>query len=211
MTVERFPLWVLLILAIIVWGGTLYFLGTPLSWELVKPYSITLSVLTGVLVVYDRRAWRWFRLLHGIPDLRGTWRVQLESSYLDPKTLERRETIYGFAVIRQTYSNISIRLMTKDQSSNLIASRFIIRQDNTVELAGVYQGEPNVHLRGRESEIHYGAFKVSIVGWPPNCIEGHYWTDRGTSGTIRYDQRTAELVDSYREAEQLTSRSQLRS
>ncbi|BCH68449.1 hypothetical protein RvVAT039_pl12820 (plasmid) [Agrobacterium vitis] len=205
MTVERFPIWVLLILAIFIWGATLYFYGTPLSWNHAAPYSITLSVLTGTLVIYDRWAWSWacFQFFHGIPDLRGTWRVQLETTYRDPKTLEPRPPIHGFAAIRQTYSTLSIRLITKDSSSALTASRFIIRQDNTVEVAGVYQNDPIVHLRGRESEIHYGAFKVSVVGSPPHCIEGHYWTDRTTKGTIRYDQRNDEIANSYDEAEKI--------
>jgi len=209
MTVERFPVWVLVILATIVWGATLFILGTPLSWEHAVPYSITVTTLSGMLFCYDRWIWAWrgFRRLHGVPDIRGTWRIAIETTYRDPNTGERRPTVHGYAVIRQTYSTLSIRLITRDSASALTASRFIIREDNTVELAGVYQSDPVVHLRGRESEIHYGAFKLSVAGTPPHVIDGHYWTDRSTSGTIRYQRLSPTIADSYDDAEKLSSSS----
>jgi hypothetical protein len=202
MTLERFSLPVILLLAVAAWGATLYLSGIPLSWDHIKPYGITLAVVSGTLTAFDRLGWKWwpFRLLSKIPDLNGTWRVDLHSTYVVPQTGERVAPISGFASIRQTYSKLSIRLMTKDSASFLIASNVLHRDDGTIEIAGVYQSEPKVHLRGTESEIHYGSFKVRLVGNPVEAIDGHYWTDRHTKGTVAYTSRMNVHTDSFEAA-----------
>jgi hypothetical protein len=55
---------------------------------------------------------------------------------------------------------------------------------------GVYQSDPSIHFRGSQTEIHYGAFRYSIVGAPPAEMSGHYWTDRNTNGSIQFKKRS---------------------
>jgi hypothetical protein len=71
------------------------------------------------------------------------------------------------------------------------------------ELAGVYRNTPQVHLRGERSEIHYGALLLELKGDPVNGLQGHYWTDRQTRGTLELSNRQKRLVNDYAEAARL--------
>lgn len=204
MMLNRTSLTVLLLAAVAIWGTVLFVTGIQISWDHAKPFTITVTILTAGLAAFNKTAWAWriFSWFHHRPDLRGTWQVELVSTYRD-KVSGAPVTMHGYAAIRQTYSALSIRLMTKESTSGLIADKLMIHDDETVEIAGVYQSDPEVHLRGRVSEIHYGAFKVTVVSRPPTCIQGHYWTDRHTNGTIIYTSRVSTIADSYAEAEKL--------
>lgn len=198
MAPKRFPLTVILILAVIIWGGTLHALGIDLSWDYFKPYTYTLSALTILITAFDQMLWRYWpiRLFVKMPDLNGTWRVSLHSTYADGP-------IRGYAVVRQTYSMLSIRILTNDSSSALKASNVLVDPDQTYEIVGVYQSDPAIHLRGAESEIHYGSFKIRLVGSPVSSMKGHYWTDRNTKGRVEYTDRQRKHADSFESAERL--------
>jgi hypothetical protein len=205
---DRTSLAILIVIITAVWGAGLWVLGIPLTWDHAKPYTVTVTIVTLLLSLFDGFLWRWepFRRFVKIPNLQGTWRVELHSTYLNPNTGERAPLLVAYASIRQKYSRLSLRLMTPESNSHLIAYNFLFPDDHTVELTGAYQSDPQIHLRGTISEIHYGAFKVRISGDPPDRIEGHYWTDRGTSGSIRYTQRRSEPCDRYDSAERLFRR-----
>ena len=198
----------LLIIAVAVWGGFLWFLGIELSWDYAKPYTFTLGVLTALVWLFDKHLWRFpiFSFLGAKPSLVGTWRVELESTYRDPKTGEKANVIKAFAVIRQTYSMLSIRIMSEESESFLVASRVEKKEDGTCYIYGVYQSDPEIHQRGkssedgRVSEIHYGSFKYKLIGSPTEQIDGHYWTDRHTNGSIKFIGRRKGFVDSYGKA-----------
>ncbi|WP_366512535.1 hypothetical protein [Mesorhizobium sp.] len=91
----------------------------------------------------------------------------------------------GTATIRQTFSTISIRITTASSNSVLKADRLVVAGDGAAEVFGVYQSDPDIHLRGAQSEIHYGAFRYSLKGSPPVEMTGTYWTDRNTRGSIQ--------------------------
>jgi len=90
--------------------------------------------------------------------------------------------------------------MTKDSASSLVAYGINIFPDKHVEVTGTYLSEPSIQLRGSESEMHYGAFKLTVSGKPPSLIEGHFWTDRNTKGEIRYLERKFEIADHFKAA-----------
>jgi hypothetical protein len=194
---------ILLIIAIAVWGGFLWVLGIELTWEHAQPYSLTLAAITSCVWLFDRYIWRIWPVQKMIrrPDLNGTWRVSLQSSYKDPGSVEPVAPVSGFAVVRQTFSSISIRLMTEQAESFLVASSFDIQTDGTTYLYGAYQSDPSIHLRSGISEIHYGSFRYKVIGRPPSQISGHYWTDRNTNGSIALVDRKDTFFDSYIEAQ----------
>lgn len=202
----RIHLSVLLVLAVLVWGGSLWALGIPISWEYFKPYTITLTTLTSGVVVFDRWLWKWtlFRgWLVNQPNLKGTWQVKLVSNYRDAITNEPIDPIDAAMVVRQTFSQLSMRLLTNESSSKLIASNLIANSDGTFDIVGVYQNEPQILLRGARSEIHFGALKLELHEAKAESLEGHYWTDRETKGSITLSNRRKELVSSYEEAAHL--------
>ena len=136
------------------------------------------------------------------PDLNGTWRVTLRSSFRIPDSKDPDAVVNGFAVIRQSFSSLSIRLMTAQAESFLVASSFSTQPDGTTYLYGVYQSDPSIHLRSGVSEIHYGSFKYKVIGRPPSQVSGHYWTDRNTNGSISLVDRKSVFFDSFIDAKE---------
>jgi hypothetical protein len=198
---------ILIVIITTVWAAGLWALGIPLSWDHAKPYTFTVTTVTLLLWLFDTHLWRRdpFRRIVKTPDIQGTWRVQLCSAYINPTTGERKDPLVGYVSVSQKLSHLSLRLMTIESNSHLIAHSFLFPDDQAVELTGVYQSDPSIHLRGKVSEIHYGAFKVRISGHPVDRIEGHYWTDRNTTGSILYVERRLEICDRYASAERLFS------
>ncbi|WP_416236743.1 hypothetical protein [Yoonia sp. 67] len=199
----------LLIIAVSVWGASLWVLGIELTWDHVKPYSLTLATLTSAVWLFNSYLWRvWpVSLLCKRPDLNGTWRVVLQSSYVSPISGEIVPPTAGFAAVRQSFLKISIRLMTEESESFLVASSFDLQEDGTIYIYGVYQSDPGILFRKnaaitskRTSHIHYGSFKYKVLGRPPIELNGHYWTDRGTNGSIRLSDRHLQIFDSYSHA-----------
>ena len=78
-------------LALFAWVGLLWVRGVQLSWEYLWPYGLVVSILVLIATIFERRGWAW-RFLHGWfvkrPDIRGSWRVELDSEWVDPRTEE---------------------------------------------------------------------------------------------------------------------------
>lgn len=191
---------VLLIIAVVVWGVFLWGLGIELTWEHAKPYSLTLATLTSAWWLFNKYLWKYWpgNWFVSQPDLNGTWRVELQSSFIDPATGKGVEPVAGYAAIRQTFSSLSIRLMTEQSESTLVASSFDIHVDQTTYIYGAYQSDPSILLRSNVSEIHYGSFRYKVVGQPPIELNGHYWTDRNTNGSICLSERSRKYFDSFK-------------
>ena len=70
----------LLALAVIVWGAALLVLGLPISWHYTAPFTISVSILTGVCLAFEKWCWRW-RMFRGWlvkqPDIQGTWQAKI--------------------------------------------------------------------------------------------------------------------------------------
>lgn len=192
-------------LTIMSWLVILWFQGAPvLSFDFIKPYAAVTGFITIIWTLFNKCMWSW-KIFKGWfvkrPDLRGTWKVELKSNWINPKTDERIPPIHGYAVIRQSLTFLSLRLMTMDSSSSLV-SQSIEQQKNVdlFKLVGVYRNEPKIELQGVISEIHYGSFFLEIHGSPVEELEGHYWTDRGTKGEMKLFGKTVKLYSTYEQA-----------
>lgn len=191
-------------LTVAVWLVALWAQGTPvLSWSFLKPFSIVVGTISVVVTLFNKYAWAW-SIFNGWyikrPDLRGTWEVELRSSWVDPKTGQRIPAIVAYAVIRQTMTSLSLRLMTPESRSKSIAYSIDQEGDGLFRLAAVYRNEPRIELQGVRSEIHHGAFTLEMHGRPVESLEGHYWTDRGTKGAMTLYNRKPYLYDTYEKA-----------
>jgi hypothetical protein len=183
---SRIHLSAILLIAATLWAAFLSFADVPLSTTWFRPFSPVLSVLLLLFVAFDLWAWR-FRLLQGWfvprPDVRGTWQVVLRSNWKDPATGQTIAPITTFLVIRQTFSMISMRMLTAESSSELVAAAIGKASDGTYQISGVYLNQPKLSVRER-SPMHYGAFLLSVEGSPVESLSGHYWTDRETKGEM---------------------------
>ena len=179
--------------------------GMPvLSLEFIKPFGIVVGAITLFVTLFNKFAWSW-KLFQGWyvnrPDLRGSWKVELVSNWVNPETNETIPPITGYAVIRQTLTSLSIRLMTKESRSKLIAHAIEKEDDGLFRLAAIYRNEPKIELQGDRSEIHHGSLSLEIHGSPVSLMEGHYWTDRGTKGSMKLTDHKNELFGTYEQAE----------
>jgi len=193
-------------LTIAVWLLALWLQGMPvLSAEFVKPFGTVVGVITLFLTFFNKYMWSW-KIFKGWyvkrPDLRGTWKVELKSSWIDPETNKEIPPIYGYAVIRQSLTFLSVRLMTKESRSVLVAHSIEQQEDDDLfKLVGVYRNEPKIELQGVRSEIHHGSFALEVHGSPIYEMQGHYWTDRATKGGMKLQRKAKKLYDTYEHAE----------
>ena len=160
--------------------------------------------IAAIVGVFSRWAWAWpvFRGWYvKRPDIRGTWKVTLQSNWKAQETGEVIAPITAYVAVRQTLGTLSLRLMTAESKSRLIAHSIELEKDGLYRIAGIYRNEPRVELQGERSEIHHGSLLLEVHGTPPHSMEGHYWTDRGTRGTLKISDRKKPIYDSFEAAE----------
>jgi len=191
-------------LTIVAWLIALWAQGTPvLTVDFIRPFGIVVGIITITVTLFNKYAWSW-KIFQGWyvnrPDIRGTWEVELNSNWIDPNTNQETPPIIGYAVIRQTLTSLSLRLMTKESHSKLIVHSIEQEEDGLFRLLAIYRNEPKIELQGKRSEIHYGSMLLNIYGNPPTSLGGHYWTDRITRGSIKLHGCHKKLFDTFEQA-----------
>lgn len=208
MKLERLHITVFVGIAALIWFIVLLCQGTPVSWAHTHPFSIVVSSFVLLWLLFEFVLWRqsW---LHGWfvkrPDLRGTWRVELQSNYVPPGMNERVPMIVCYMGVKQTLSKIQMHLMTPESESWFIADHIRPSSNGSgYQIIGVYTNEPNIHLRDeRISEMHQGAIIMETHGptLRPTTLTGKYWTDRKTTGTMDFTARVKDVFTRFEDAD----------
>jgi hypothetical protein len=178
---------------------------SSLKASYLRPYSFAVAVVILLLFAFEQRLWRirpLARLLH-CPVLRGTWKGQLQSNWIDPATDHGIPPIDLYVVVRQTYSTISLRLMTRESTSRSLVASLAAPHDDVPRLASTYQNIPGLLIQDR-SRIHHGALMLEVYGNPANRLSGSFWTDRDTKGQVSLNSRSQKLYTSFEEASTAT-------
>lgn len=200
---SRLHISAILLIASALWGALLLYQGVSVNGSWFHPFSGVVGALVLVLAAFDLWAWR-LRFLHGWfvprPNLRGTWRVELQTDWSDPATGNAVGPIVAYLVIRQTFSSLSIRMLTAESSSELVAADINKANDGTYRLAAVYRNEPKLSVRDR-SPIHHGALVLDVHGDPVKELVGYYWTDRNSRGELHTLAQHDSIVGSFSEAQ----------
>ena len=146
----------------------------------------------------------WYGWFVRRPDLRGTWRVELQSDWVDPATQEKVPTIVCYMGVVQSLSRLQMHLMTKESESWFIAES-VTPSPNCIgyQIAGVYTNKPHTHLRGDRSEIHLGGLILNTHGRAnrPETLMGEYWTDRKTKAHLTLSARMPKVLTRFEDAE----------
>lgn len=207
MRIERLHISAFLGLAALVWWIVLIVQGTAVTLDHARPFGVVVAFLTMMWIGLDHILWRrpwlqgWFIKR---PDLRGTWRVNLRSSYVRPETGERVPPTVCYMGVEQTLTKLQMHLMTSESESSFIADH--VRpspNESGYQVIGVYTNEPDVHLRGeRVSEMHHGAIIIETHGRGarPAVLTAKYWTDRKTTGTMEFTDRIDDVHTLYADA-----------
>lgn len=213
--IKKAQLAIILGIALVIWTLMPWIRNVPITWGGFLSFGTVVSGTYIACVLFDKFLWpcrlRGFCLCHGwlvaCPDIRGTWKVELKSSWIDPATGKPVEPINCYYSIRQTSSTLEMHLMTPESNSALEVHRFErSRRTGGYRLVAVYTNEPDTFLRGDRSEIHRGTIDFHFQGDDPSHptgFEGEYWTDRGTKGTMRGEKVSRKAATSLAEVGQL--------
>lgn len=175
--------------------------GPEVAGITVGRLGIVSTVLISAIVVFNRWLWRIplvVRVLRTGPVLRGTWKGESVSTYDN----ERRVV---FLAVRQSFTEIEARLMTEESTSETTSSQLLRRPEDLTILEYSYSNVPRATVRDR-SEVHFGSARLESTGQQPTRLEGDYWTDRRTTGEMRFTTRTDRILQTYADAEDFFER-----
>lgn len=196
-----------LALATTAWGLVLWAQGADFGWQHLAPFTTVVGVLVVVGIAMEHLLWR-VRLFQGWlfnrPNLRGTWKVTINSEWINPETGQKFAPILAYAGIEQTLTKLQIHLMTPESESCLLAHSIDSAPcGSRFHVAVVYANTPDVSLRGVRSERHIGAALINTHGtkkFMPDSLTAEYWTDRKSVGSMTFDGRVPTLYSRYDDA-----------
>ena len=128
------------------------------------------------------------------PDLNGTWEGQIQMNLKDNEG-KIPDDIPTILTIKQTFRRMSCVMRTEEMESHSYFAGFCIDKEAQVKrLCYSYTSKPKTALRDR-STPHDGTILFNIIGSPVEKLDGEYWTQRETSGTVTLTYRTSDLLD----------------
>ncbi len=202
MTAERY-IKAIVYVVVLAWTVVLYASHETINSAWLRPLSIVMTVVLYAVIAFDLWFWK-IPLLHSWfvkrPVIDGTWRVEIRSNWKNPSTDKVLGPIKGYMVIRQTFSTLSMRLLTEESNSELAGTEIVCSSDGLYCVSGVYRNEPRFQVRDR-SEIHYGAVWLRVIDEPEKKLIGHYWTDRETAGEMELRNRQAKRFQTFQSAQ----------
>src|SRR5579859_2810115 len=202
----QIKLFVFLVLAIV--AAVLFSRGqSPSLKDLASTSSYAVPGVGLILLFWNRWLWSWWIFrpwLSKRPDLRGTWKGVLHSEYLDPATQQRSGPIDVYLVIRQTNSDINVRLFSAESSSVSLSGNLISDGVDVNTLVITYRTEPQLFKR-EQSPIAYGGMLLNVRGDKVYQLDGEYWTDRLTRGEAKFTTRSRMICHDFGQASQATN------
>lgn len=166
------------------WAIVLFVLRCVISWKSVisnfSLYSIfgyaseAIGIAVIIVVLYEKYLWK-FNPFETTPKLASRYYGSFKSNY---DSIERNAEL----IVKQTLLSVHVIMIT-DESKSKSLSASIENVLGEVQLTYCYLNTPKSEHRGR-SEIHYGTAMLSVSN--PKEISGQYYTDRQTTGDMRF-------------------------
>lgn len=161
-----------------------------------NPGDIGKAALAVVSIVgaYDLLIWRWIPLPGRPPRLRGTYKMLLAPTQGQPEASLARKTCY--LRIRQTASTVGAKLLFDDAES-VATTALLTKSHGNRTLLLFYDFNPK--SPSAASPRRKGAVALALADGE---LEGRYWNDVGTWGTLVSEGHTKKLHESFRAAAQ---------
>ncbi len=171
----------------------------------VPGFGSVVTLAGGLVWLFDKWLWSWwpFTWAVGRADLRGTWRGELVSEWIDPKTGTTLPPIPAVMCVTQTASALYLRQFTAESESSTVAASILKEPDDAEFVAVVYRNDPKGNLRDR-SPIHFGGMRLRVTG--ETTLAGEYWTDRNSRGQLALERVSRNKCRSFAEAETLAAK-----
>lgn len=148
---------------------------------------ITGTVFAVIAEIAWRPLWRRFPLLQSktFPDLNGTWKGTLTSTWVDPATGSPKPPIPTDIVIRQGLFSTFVSLKTGELGSHSTRS-FLepFRDTGRFRIWYSYNNDPQAQFLHRSSPHEGVAFLECEFDADPDRLTGRYYTARRTTGDI---------------------------
>jgi hypothetical protein len=183
----------------LVWFGIAAATGLDMKYlvDFMRPIPNVVTVDLLLVGFFMKWGWSWKRLqgwLVPFPDLNGTWQGYIQTNWKDAEG-KTPGPIPTILTIKQSFGRMSCVMRTGEMESHSYLEGFCIDKDAQVrQLCYSYTSKPKASLRER-STPHDGSILFNIIGTPVHKLEGEYWTQRQTTGTVTLTLRTNELLD----------------
>lgn len=178
--------------------------GTSVEASWLRYYSLAVLAAVGVLTAWDRWIWRLpiLQRFDFIPSsVSGTWKGLLTSAWIDPTTAAAPAPKTVYLVVRQTFSTLSVMLLTDESRSRSTFGR-LSKLEGISSLDYMYLNRPDSSVEHR-SRMHHGSASLDVTGSPATRLRGRYWTDRDSKGELDFDARVKSLADDFFVAQRL--------
>jgi hypothetical protein len=189
--------------AVLAWTVVLYVNHEAIKSAWLQQLSTVITLVLYAVMAFDLWLWK-LPVLHGWfvkrPVIDGTWKVEIRSNWIDPETGAGIPPVQAYMVVRQTFSTLSLRLLTAESSSELVGTEIVCSTDGLYCVSGVYRNEPRFQVRAR-SPIHYGAVWLKIIDEEEKKVIGHYWTDRDSAGEMEMSKRRGKKFQTFQSAD----------
>jgi hypothetical protein len=198
---HEIAVWIQLITFISIWALILLLSNTRLNIDqnALKKLPDVVGIYAILYYIFSKWIWR-LPILQGwlipFPNLQGTWKGTLQTTWKDPKTNKVPSPITLLLVIKQSFDEISCIMHTEESSS--ISNAALLSQDNNgiICLSYNYTNKPDAAIRER-SAVHDGAALLTVISKPERLLKGEYWTNRKTTGSIELSFLTSEIIEDF--------------
>lgn len=161
-------------------------------------FSISLCLSPFILssliyIIYDRVLWKHINI-YNFPNLNGNWRVIVKSKHDN-----FNYSYKGTAIIKQTYTKISILIMFKDSVSKS-QSLYIINNSNSYEITYAYVNEPS-NPSINTLNTHKGTCNFTYLK-DSSTIKATYYTNKDRQGN--YGEIIFKKISSIKPGKRIT-------
>ena len=202
---KKIYLWLLVIISGLAYS-VLYTLypksGSAINFiDYMKPVPVVVLIDTVITFIFVKLLWKWkyfYPWLVPFPDLNGTWKGKIMSTWVDPITNERPDAIPVILTIKQSFTSISCIVRTEEMESFSFTSDFVINADNQVlKLVYSYDSVPKQTVQERSSQ-HCGTTVLNVISSTKKReLVREYWTGRKTTGTLEFTFWKKEYLDKF--------------
>jgi len=171
---------------IVIFGLAIYALISFFFEDSLKKLSLTINIAFIFYITFINLIWKshWlFPWPVPFPNLSGKWKGEIKSNW---KKEEGRIDLIPYEIeIEQSFSNIQIKLETKESSSSSIVASFDIDKWRGISrIIYTYENVPIAEVR-KQSPIHIGTVVLNFKSkFDVTELKGIYYTDRYTVGDI---------------------------
>ena len=199
--ISRIRVQVIVALVMVVFAVGIWASGDTPELRWLRFYSVAVVVVLLALAAWDKWLWRLpfvQRVASVPPDIRGTWKGDLDSFWkYETGSPPPRKTAY--LVVRQSAWRVSVVLFT-DESRSVSSLAMVSSDGMTASLDYMYLNRPDSRFEDR-SRIHHGSASFDIIGLPATRLRGRYWTNRDSRGELDFTARVPKIAEDYQEAE----------